>query len=329
MKISEISVVVPCYNSLSYLPETLGALHEALEATGITRYEIILVDDGSTDGLSKNTFDTSDFFIYLRQPNSGRLQARLAGLTVAKYDNILLVDSRVTLGSSSLSYITQKYDSGVFVSGPTEFSGDVNLVGVFWSAISRMVWWRFYLSDGPFLLTTQNFDQLPKGTTCLFGPRKKILEETIDLISSDKLTSRFKNDDTLLIRNIVNTSNFWIDKKFFAIYHPREKIREFVGHTYHRGQVFYDGFPQFRIFIIASMFVLSIVLGYATLVLGIKILATYAVAIAGAHLLVYLISRHRKLPLKETGSLLSYGLLFILIYLFGFFRALARRSVIK
>jgi glycosyltransferase involved in cell wall biosynthesis len=329
MKICELSVVIPCFNSLGYLSSTLEALHASIEASGLSKYEVILVDDGSTDGLSQKTFEATDFLIYLQQPNSGRLQARLAGLKEAKYDNVLLIDSRVTLGSSSLNYLIQKYDSGVFVSGPTEFPRDVNLVGVFWSAISRLAWWRFYRLDGPFLLATHEFNQLPKGTTCLFGPRKKILEETIKLIDSDKLISKFKNDDTSLIRNIVNDSDFWVDKKFFATYHPRQKIKDFIGHTYHRGQVFYDGFPQFRFFIAAFMVVLSLVFGYLILAFGLKSLLIYGVALAGAHLLVCLISRYRKLPFKETASLLSFGFLFFLVYLLGFFRALARRSVIK
>jgi dolichol-phosphate mannosyltransferase len=44
-----ISVVVPAYNEVESLPTLLGELCPALEATGRS-WEIVLVDDGSTDG---------------------------------------------------------------------------------------------------------------------------------------------------------------------------------------------------------------------------------------------------------------------------------------
>ena len=45
----EISVVVPAYNEAESLPEFLTELRAALDATGKSA-EILLVDDGSSDG---------------------------------------------------------------------------------------------------------------------------------------------------------------------------------------------------------------------------------------------------------------------------------------
>jgi len=45
----EISIVVPAYNEAGSLPTLLGELRAALAATG-RAWELILVDDGSTDG---------------------------------------------------------------------------------------------------------------------------------------------------------------------------------------------------------------------------------------------------------------------------------------
>jgi dolichyl-phosphate beta-glucosyltransferase len=44
-----LSVVVPAYNEALRLPGTLEQLREYLEASD-ERYEVIVVDDGSTDG---------------------------------------------------------------------------------------------------------------------------------------------------------------------------------------------------------------------------------------------------------------------------------------
>ena len=43
---AELSVVVPCYNEA----RTIGALLRAVRASGIDSLELIVVDDGSTDG---------------------------------------------------------------------------------------------------------------------------------------------------------------------------------------------------------------------------------------------------------------------------------------
>ena len=44
-----ISVVIPAYNEAERLPATLRRVREYLDAAG-EEYEVIVVDDGSTDG---------------------------------------------------------------------------------------------------------------------------------------------------------------------------------------------------------------------------------------------------------------------------------------
>lgn len=47
-----LSVVIPLYNEEANVPRLYPVLTEALEGTGIS-YEIIFVDDGSSDGTGK------------------------------------------------------------------------------------------------------------------------------------------------------------------------------------------------------------------------------------------------------------------------------------
>jgi len=44
----DLSLVLPCYNDGSYLDESVGSIRDTLDLTRIS-YELILVDDGSTD----------------------------------------------------------------------------------------------------------------------------------------------------------------------------------------------------------------------------------------------------------------------------------------
>ena len=45
----DLSLVIPCYNEAPHLRESVAALREVLDASRWD-YEIVLVDDGSSDG---------------------------------------------------------------------------------------------------------------------------------------------------------------------------------------------------------------------------------------------------------------------------------------
>ncbi|MBZ4417772.1 glycosyltransferase [Myxococcus sp. RHSTA-1-4] len=85
-----VSFLVPYYNMGRYLPETL----RSIRAQTFTDYEIVLVDDGSTDEESRALLDTLqalDLRI-IRKRNGGLSSARNAGLRVARGRYILPLD---------------------------------------------------------------------------------------------------------------------------------------------------------------------------------------------------------------------------------------------
>ncbi len=85
-----VSFLVPYYNMGRYLPETL----RSIRAQTFTDYEIVLVDDGSTDAESIALLDTlqaPDLRI-LRQRNGGLSAARNTGLRAARGHYILPLD---------------------------------------------------------------------------------------------------------------------------------------------------------------------------------------------------------------------------------------------
>ena len=45
----EVSIVVPIYNEVDNLPDLVGRINEAMRTQPLS-YELIAVDDGSTDG---------------------------------------------------------------------------------------------------------------------------------------------------------------------------------------------------------------------------------------------------------------------------------------
>lgn len=87
-----VSVIVPVYNVKSYLEECF----ESICYQSYQNIEIILVDDGSTDGSGELCDDlaTRDVrTVVLHKENGGLSDARNAGLRIAKGDWISFIDS--------------------------------------------------------------------------------------------------------------------------------------------------------------------------------------------------------------------------------------------
>lgn len=85
-----VSILVPYYNMGRFLPETLVSLKQQT----FDDYEIIIIDDGSTDAASKALLDVLDGpkLHIIRKPNGGLSSARNAGLRKARGRWILPVD---------------------------------------------------------------------------------------------------------------------------------------------------------------------------------------------------------------------------------------------
>ena len=87
-----ISVIVPVYNVEPYLEEAMESLLHQI----YTDLEIILVDDGSTDGSGEicNRYQKKDYRIkVIHQENRGLSAARNAGLDICKGEMIAFLDS--------------------------------------------------------------------------------------------------------------------------------------------------------------------------------------------------------------------------------------------
>lgn len=96
------SIIIPCYNVEAYIDECINSV---LQQT-YTGYEIILIDDGSTDGTHQRCeyWEKQDDRIKLiTQRNAGLSEARNAGIGVARGDYLVFVDSDDSIECESLS----------------------------------------------------------------------------------------------------------------------------------------------------------------------------------------------------------------------------------
>ena len=101
MGICEISVIVPVYNAMAYLPECV----ESIRNQKFTGFELILVDDGSTDesGRLCDEFAQKDKRIkVMHKKNGGSNSARNTGLNVACGKYVCYVDCDDLLSEDAL-----------------------------------------------------------------------------------------------------------------------------------------------------------------------------------------------------------------------------------
>ena len=90
---------MPVFNEGTHLVRTMEALATAIDGSGFDA-ELVLVDDGSTDGSADVARSTVDGRFPLRvvtQSNRGRFEARRAGLSAGRGDYVLFLDARVQL----------------------------------------------------------------------------------------------------------------------------------------------------------------------------------------------------------------------------------------
>lgn len=85
----KISVVIPCYNAERYIAVTL----RSVLSQGWPELEVIVVDDGSTDGSATIVENEFPAVTLLRQRNSGVAAARNRGLTHSSGEWIAFIDS--------------------------------------------------------------------------------------------------------------------------------------------------------------------------------------------------------------------------------------------
>jgi len=101
-----ISVVIPTYNRLPILIKCLNALENQFFIENPHNYEILIVDDGSTDGTTdwlKNNIDIFPHLRLLQQSHGGPAMGRNLGVNNSKGDLIVFIDSDLIVDKFFLS----------------------------------------------------------------------------------------------------------------------------------------------------------------------------------------------------------------------------------
>lgn len=97
------SVIIPCYNCVTTLKTTVDSIRES----GLSDYEILLVDDGSADSTAELCDRLCREYPNIRcihQPNAGVSAARNRGIDEARGDYIWFVDADDTVDRGAMSH---------------------------------------------------------------------------------------------------------------------------------------------------------------------------------------------------------------------------------
>jgi glycosyltransferase involved in cell wall biosynthesis len=238
-----VSVVIPAYNEAAHLGATVEHLLTAIDGSSFEA-DVLLVDDGSTDGsaeVAANVVAGRIPFRVLRQENQGRFEARRAGVEAATADWVLLLDARVRIHPDTLAFVGPRLLASESVwTGHVNVVADGNAFATFWKLLADLAWADYFDDPRTTSFDSADFDRYPKGTTCFLAPTA-LLVEAMRAFNSRYSDPRRANDDTPLIRWISTRERIHISPRFACDYSPRTTFGAFVRHSVHRGIVFLDG----------------------------------------------------------------------------------------
>jgi dolichyl-phosphate beta-glucosyltransferase len=117
-KTPRLSVVIPCYNEEVRLPRTLELVEGYMDARG-AGYEVILVDDGSTDRtrqiMESAAARNPHVRIAILPRNRGKGRALAEGVAAARGSEILVTDADLSTPIDELEKLQAELDRGAGV----------------------------------------------------------------------------------------------------------------------------------------------------------------------------------------------------------------------
>jgi len=113
-----LSIVIPCYNEEARLPRTIEQVEQYLDGKHLS-YELILVDDGSSDGTRKVMDAAAERNRSVRLEalprNCGKGRALAEGVAVAKGSEVLVTDADLSTPIEELPKLQAELDRGAGV----------------------------------------------------------------------------------------------------------------------------------------------------------------------------------------------------------------------
>ncbi len=229
---SFFSVVIPVYNSLSYLKKSLPSILES----DTTVPEVVVVDNGSTDGTDEWLKEAYPYILFRRFPsNRGFSRAVNEGIKLSSGKYILVINADVVLEKGFFSLFRQK------ITRATQ-------VGM-WQPLILYPEGNLVYSRGLYISPARRFYNLGEGELCgeerereIFGPAGCCALYKRELLEEVKIGEEYFDEDFFFLLEDFDLA--WRARKrgWKAVYYPGVK-------AYHWGRVtFSSRFRQYLSF---------------------------------------------------------------------------------
>lgn len=139
----ELSIIVPCYNETATIRKIIELASDA-DKLGL-KFEIIVIDDGSSDGSRKKIYELEHEFGHViakfHNKNSGKGAALKTGIQIARGDIILIQDADLEYDTRDYPKLLKPFidDRADIVFGSRFKSGEVSRVLYFWHSVANHV----------------------------------------------------------------------------------------------------------------------------------------------------------------------------------------------
>lgn len=229
----KLSIIVPVYNEKEAVAQCLNAILN--QDYPKDDYEVIVVNDGSSDG-TREVVEKYQVSLINLEANMGRIVARESGAIAAKNELLLFIDSRYILqGNDFLKRIVETGYQPIFPVAIEKKYG--NPFNTFFYLI-RKKWYKPYypFDDYPreFWIDGANFDSVPKGMSVV------LIDRDLFLSSIPHEKGKMVNDDTRLLREVISRKKILRHSDIKVTYIQRTGFREVMRHLYERGPRFAD-----------------------------------------------------------------------------------------
>ena len=182
-----VSVIVPVYNAENYLAECI----ESVQTQGYMNYELLLVDDGSTD---KSAIICDDYasknpkIVVVHKVNGGVSSARNTGIDLSTGQYVMFLDADDYLVPGSLRVLieaAEKFEADI-VGGLTVDNSYL------WKGDSDFIIWR----------STEGIEQSLKDNPFTYAAWAKIYRK--EVIGNTRFCEEFKiNEDSLFVFEVL------------------------------------------------------------------------------------------------------------------------------